>query len=344
MAVIDVAIGLIFLYLLLSLLVTVVQEGVASMLGLRSRNLFDAIENLLSDPTLEKHAEYRTLVVAFYRHPLIQGLYKRKHAPGANADAGAVRSGKLPSYIPSRVFATALLDVLRERNAVVSGAQNLWEQAETIVANLPPGELKQTLEALLGDAALVGAGVNEKARAFSARIQEWFNDAMARASGWYRRKAQALSFAIGVSVTIAVNASTFDVAERLWEDSTLRAQVAATAEAYYKEHSANDSRGTQLAAESITAKWSEQMKRLDESALPLGWSKMVPPADVGGWLVLAFGWIVTGVAASLGATFWFDVLGRALQIRGSGPKVSAVTGELQRGKNEPAALPPSQRV
>ena len=44
------------------------------------------------------------------------------------------------------------------------------------------------------------------------------------------------------------------------------------------------------------------------------------------YLLLALGWLLTALALSLGAAFWFDVLSKALQVRGSGPKVSASTG------------------
>jgi len=70
-AVLDVALGLIFLYMMTSLLVTIVQEGIATMMQLRARNLFEAIENLIDDPALAKHPDYKTLVVDVYRHPLL---------------------------------------------------------------------------------------------------------------------------------------------------------------------------------------------------------------------------------------------------------------------------------
>ena len=60
--------------------------------------------------------------------------------------------------------------------------------------------------------------------------------------------------------------------------------------------------------------------------MPIGWPADVTstlPGNLTGWMALLFGWLVTGLAASLGAAFWFDVLGKALQIRGSGPKTTA---------------------
>ena len=72
--IIDVAIGLVFFYVTLSLVCSSIQEIIASLLGLRSRNLKKGIENLIGN-------EYAQ---AMYDHPLIKGMRKPK---------------KLPSYI-----------------------------------------------------------------------------------------------------------------------------------------------------------------------------------------------------------------------------------------------------
>jgi hypothetical protein len=146
-----------------------------------------------------------------------------------------------------------------------------------------------------------------------------------------------MSLAIGLILTVLINANTFDVAGQLWRDNALRAQVSATATAYYKEQSAADKEpataGAASAREgeprSVAAQWNQQMQSLKESSLPIGWKADVAgmlPKSATGWIALLFGWLVTGLAASLGATFWFDVLGKALQIRGSGPRVLETSG------------------
>jgi hypothetical protein len=38
----------------------------------------------------------------------------------------------------------------------------------------------------------------------------------------------------------------------------------------------------------------------------------------GDWLVKVLGWLVTGLAVSLGAPFWFDLLNRVVDLRGAG--------------------------
>jgi hypothetical protein len=92
-AILEVAIGIIFAWLGLSLAGMYVQEWIVSKLGWRSSMLETYISNLLTDPAIAKQ---------FYNHPLIQGLF--------SGTDGAHK----PSYIPSGQFSTVLFDIIRD--------------------------------------------------------------------------------------------------------------------------------------------------------------------------------------------------------------------------------------
>src|SRR5713226_3383259 len=97
--ILDVALGLVFTYLLLSLICTAANELLAGLLNLRGRKLFAGIENLLYGSDLPAQAPDRTRdlqVTDVYDHPLIRSLYRRRW----------------PSYIPSTNFALAVIDSL----------------------------------------------------------------------------------------------------------------------------------------------------------------------------------------------------------------------------------------
>ena len=327
MAVLEVGIGLTFMYVLLSLLVTTVQEWIASLLHMRATNLYDALDNLLADPELANVPEYRNLLVDFYKHPVIKSLYKRSAASAVATTVAEFRAEtkrRLPSYIPSRSFATALLDVLRGKTKALNecGVDQLLLESKQIIEKLPAGELRTTLGLLLGDAGQAAGNVNARADLLGKRIESWFNDAMGRASGWYKRRAQLLSFVIGLVAAAGLNADTLHVAERLWNDNVLRASVTASAQAYTATHAPAGGGQEDADGRKLAQQYGEQLAALDASSLPIGWSEHAPES-----LVLALGgWLLTALAASLGATFWFDLLGKSLQIRGSGAPVSAVTG------------------
>src|SRR5215212_2137097 len=95
LAALDVLVGLFFLYFLLSIVCSSVQEFIAQVLGLRARTLEEGVRNLIGDEALTDR---------FFRHPRLKALSKPR---------GWVRSaGRGPSYIPSRVFAVTLMDTL----------------------------------------------------------------------------------------------------------------------------------------------------------------------------------------------------------------------------------------
>ena len=91
-AILEVAIGMIFAWLGMSLAGMYIQEWIVSKLGWRSDMLQTHIGNLLSDPAMARQ---------FYDHPLIQGLHS------------GVDGKNRPAYIPSKEFSFALLDIIR---------------------------------------------------------------------------------------------------------------------------------------------------------------------------------------------------------------------------------------
>ena len=143
--VLDVAIGLSFVYLLLSLICTVVNEWLAGVLRLRARTLKKGISHLL-----ESGLRTSGLERALYDHPLVRAL----DTPGY---LGA-RSGR-PSYIPARTFALALLDVLpkTDKGALDMGAGRAF--------------------------AALSRGAGESPEVLQQRIENWFDDSMDRVSG-----------------------------------------------------------------------------------------------------------------------------------------------------------------
>ena len=75
----DVFIGLAFIYLILSLIVTVIFESIAQFTRLRARNLRQAIKKMLAESDSE------SIVKAFYEHPLIKSLSKEKKVKPHNS-------------------------------------------------------------------------------------------------------------------------------------------------------------------------------------------------------------------------------------------------------------------
>src|SRR5215207_1618164 len=120
--VLEVGIGVILLFLFVSLICTAAMEGIKSLLKMRAVDLERGIRELLNDRDGTKG-----IVAVLYQHPLIYSLFGGEYKPlqSAPADpnpaatsAGIKRGwlpfstgGNLPSYIPAANFAGALLDI-----------------------------------------------------------------------------------------------------------------------------------------------------------------------------------------------------------------------------------------
>jgi hypothetical protein len=331
--VLDVAIGITFLYLLLALIVTTVQELLASALGLRAQNLYAALEGMLkgTSPGAGATGPGSTLITEVYSHPLIKNLRGKKLL--------APNELSLPSYIPSKTFALALLDVLRRRSSLSEelGATKLLNGArETLGAIEGHDDLKRSLELVFEQAETKATRLDEEVELVTSGIETWFNDRMSRASGWYTRKAQLLALVLGLAVTAVTNADSIRVVDALWHNGALREAAASTAQSFYDRSQA--SAGSQnsgsaqppAAARPATAAagTSDPLRELNASKLPIGWEGL-DFTDAKLWPLRLLGWLITTLAVSLGAGFWFDALGDALGLRKTGPKVSAATGRVE---------------
>jgi hypothetical protein len=116
----EVAIGIIFVWIVLSLTTIQIQEWISTRLDKRARDMEDAIHEMLANPNLKaqfydhpvirsltakKRKEPSRIPVWFYRYPILRGFTKEKR--------------KLPSYIPSQQFSLALFDI-----AITAGTES----------------------------------------------------------------------------------------------------------------------------------------------------------------------------------------------------------------------------
>lgn len=284
--VLDVVIGLILMYLLLSLISTVINEYIASFLKLRARNLRAGIENLLDDPAIKE---------AMAKAPLVKA-------------AAAVSGKQGPSYLPSRTFALALLDAVGKQNGVAK-----LENAKAVtgaIAQLPDSNLKGVLETLTQDA-------KDDVEEIRAQIAGWFDDMMDRASGVYKRKMQLISLAVGLALAVGANADTVAVAKALWSDATLRAQLVQSASDFVERTEYIDDL---MDLEQIQTELRPMPIGWDFNAPYFGTDWY---ASLSGIFLKICGLLLTAAAVALGAPFWFDLLSKFVKLRGSGARPKA---------------------
>jgi hypothetical protein len=300
-AILDVAIGLVTVYCFVSLICTAVREGIEGFLKTRAAYLERGIRELLHDRGAAG------LVRAVYEHPLIAGLYtgEVKPADARNWIPEFFKGKGLPSYIPARTFATALLDIAARgpRTDETAGHPTSAPlSVASIRANVLAIQNPAVQRVLLG-AVDTAQGDIERVR---TAIEDWYNTAMDRVSGWYKRSTHFVILLIALIVAAAFNVDTVQIARSLYEDKALRDAVVAQASAVSEAGAAN------------FASYESATEALDGLGLPIGWTQAARDeiaADSWGLLMLVPGWLLTAFAASLGAPFWFDLLSKFTVIR-----------------------------
>lgn len=183
------------------------------------------------------------------------------------------------------------------------------ENIEEFINTLPKGDLRNNLLLLLQEAG-------DDVEMFQEGIENWFDDTMDRATGWFKRKTHTLSLCLAFAISIIFNASTINVAETLWNDEVKRAAVTSIASSYIEENSLKASDDAKAIEEG------EEASRIISASLTgvVGWEGVTTDtiSDFGWWLSHGFGWILTAFALSLGAPFWFDLLKRLVNLRTAG--------------------------
>jgi hypothetical protein len=325
-----------FVYLVLALMCTSVNEWIAQVLRSRAYILRVGIERLLGDPKLADK---------LYAHPLVQTMalsdvqpvwiklstriLKRLRHP--------LPPDHYPAYIPARRFFMVLSEIL-------------CGQGETTEHKLTSGLLERDADDPLRRAlAPVLRDAGSELKDVRDRLDAWYNESMERVSGWYKRRMQFITVVVAAAITIFANADSLVIVNRLWTAPELRAQIARQAEDFARrqngkdalaytdadvESASHDHSGDQQEDASLLntedrnvlkhlVSWDEE--NAQRSAMLDGKANWAWLGALLGWVVWLFGkhlfgWMLTTAAVSLGAPFWFDALKKVINIRAEGRK------------------------
>jgi hypothetical protein len=322
LTVVEVAVGLAFLFFLVSVVAAAINEAIAGVFRLRARMLEKGIVNLLTGEAKRRRelpstppppdagteqpappppgdetepppaAEAKSPAAPATPTAVVDGVLDHVLVAGYSKDH------QLPSYLASRSFRNALFDVTDLFSVTEPTDDPL--QVERIDQNVRRriDQLPDHLKACL---LTIWDGVNHDVTEFRAGVERWFDRAMERVGGWYKRRAQVLLFLIGLLLAAAINADAVRAAGHLWKDDGKRDSVVA----------AVDSAQANQTPE-------EAFDKLDSIGFPIGWDDANQPDGVGEWGTAVIGWLITGIAVTLGAPFWFDVLNKFSNLRAAG--------------------------
>ncbi|HIK28257.1 MAG: hypothetical protein N3E45_01465 [Oscillatoriaceae bacterium SKW80] len=179
-----------------------------------------------------------------------------------------------------------------------------------------PQSLKDSLTAL-AERVKNGFSIDEDINQLQVQIETWFERSMERASGVYKRNAKGVAILVGLVVAVATNADTFHIVGSLSRNSILRATITQNAEQLVAQNPALN------AEEFKTRIDAEVRKSLEEVPLPVGWNRVNQKQQLKeSWkipyLKQFLGWLVSGLAISMGSSFWFDLLSKVVNVRNTG--------------------------
>ena len=323
--ILSIAITLIFVYLVLAIMVTGVNETWFTFTRSRARQLEKFLGNLFFDN------EWKTIFGQIQNSPFIEILKKGKDIP--------------PAIIPAKNFVSALL------TNIGKGKSDIQSILNGVNSNTDKGEFYKMLESILSKPGITIEEVRNE-------LEQIFNNAMDRLSGWYTRNAKIWSFVVAFVICAALNLDSINIVNRLWKDSETGNINVEKSTAYIEQamknmvkddkgiHFTRDASGTtkdsvtttvytgqRTAVTDSASKLLADMKQsagqvkqgytvLSELDIPMGWTAANIPGctpgfwlNIGSWMLKILGILLTAFATSLGAPFWFDLLSRVTPVK-----------------------------
>jgi len=190
-SILDLAIGLIFSFLMISLVTSAATEIIASALAWRANTLLQGIKQLLNDP------KFSGLALAIYNHAAVN----------ARSNGAATSEKSLtakPSYIDPKQFAAAFIDI-----ADLAPQLDVAALQKRVNATVTDPQLNKMLNSIIVRA---GGDLNQVKDA----IAVWFDNGMDRIAGVYKRKTQLWSLIFGLVLAAALNVDAVKIAQALW--------------------------------------------------------------------------------------------------------------------------------
>jgi len=257
----DVSIGLVFIFLIYSLLASIIQEMVARMLSLRGRMLIKGIRVMLEDnheevPNIPFYRYIHAFVSSFaksvkhFYHPLPENSLVKKfyESPTIKYLSESTNNNK-PSYMGPVNFSEAMVKLLRgtdfdgtiDQMEIIKSRLNEWQdqlneakivkdkdhvknKIEHIIVRINEEEIKLGVETLQYMRQLF-IDANGDIEKFKKQLEEWFNHTMDRVNGWYKKQTQTILLIIGFGIAFAFNADSISIYHVLAKDKKAREEI-----------------------------------------------------------------------------------------------------------------------
>ena len=267
----NIVISMIFIYLLFSLFVSIINEMISRLFNTRGNQLFETVHELIGDEGVK----------ALYQDPRINILVQKgSKISGVKKKIDDLKNKRLPDFIPEEIFGE-------------------------IIADIPNEKLKGYMET-----------VDEELKNTKEEVTKIFETALLKTQQVYKQNMRFWVFIISAIVTVSFNVDSIKIFKILSNDPALAAAVASQAEQYIALNDSLDLGYSDAGIDSLKRQLrvlhQEQVAGMEQS-MGIGWNTPKIWKELR-WHSLP-GFIITVLALSLGAPFWFDLLKKVVNIK-----------------------------
>ncbi|QDA59908.1 hypothetical protein [Hymenobacter jejuensis] len=332
--ILEIAISLIFIYLVFSQITLSINELWAGYFNYRGNYLHSHLVQSIGPIYTD----------GLYSDPTISQLM--------------LRPKRWPPYVSQRLFAQAIINWVSEKApAPPAGSPPLARFAAGLAT--APGGAGSRFDALLQKLLASAQGAVLPAEQLQANLEDWYKEYCLRLTGWYKRDNRIWLLITGLAVAIIGDVDTIRLTKFIARDTAVRNTLVTLGESRAAEPRPAETPGVGLPPAqagsgaqpppefTVTARQSvdtlrKELLAMQKIGLPMGFGQAfdrkaeakltnlpedLKRRDANGdykntsviiWML--FGWLLTGLAMMVGAPFWFDVLNRFVNIRNLGPK------------------------
>src|SRR5215469_662958 len=293
---IDLAIGMVFVFGVTAALASVFTEAAARLVGLRGAYLLTGLRELV-DSGVDKSTDL-TDIEGSYRsmQDLMRGSPPPSPLPSATgallggpilSNQGVVgqmasrrltlgptrKTGRLPKMtatgvagrlwaqrrsLPSYISGDSFAEAVIDLVVPNAAGRTTMETIAENVNRLPAGlPLKSSLQALIKNA-------DGDVSRFRTAVERWYDDHMDRVSGWYKLNAAKITLVVGAILIVLLNINALTIGRTLYTENAVSAAVSTVA-----------ARGTNCPAgqdpQDCLAKLQAQLSAAAAAGLPVGW-------------------------------------------------------------------------
>jgi hypothetical protein len=282
-----------------------------------------------------------TLLDKFYSHPTIKYL-------------GMGKLFSKPSYLHSHNFSQTIVQLLRDPDydgRTTNESDSIWKKLQNIKLKNAQNPNKEINDETLKNLMNLFADARQDSFVFKNKLEDWFDETMERASGWYKKQTQSILLIIGFVIAVAFNVDAIAISKILMKDKKAREQMVQLAISKQEQYGkivdttqkikvtktsiVNGDTTITSFDSTIKSPISDNFLENTYSALTkdgagvmgiLGLrgieDKKLKSQYQGHWFLVLVGWLLTALAISLGAPFWFDLLNKFIKLREGGTRPS----------------------